>query len=143
MKNELGEHTYSEPKNRCVANDGSQYNLDVVITMRLCIINIYELGDCIPPHIDSHDVLRSFSIMSFLSECNIIFGHKLEIIRSGKFIGSALIPLPVGSVLVLNGNRADLTKHFIPVVSCKRISITFRKMDKAKRPHNFKLNSVL
>ncbi|KAH0466774.1 hypothetical protein IEQ34_004197 [Dendrobium chrysotoxum] len=44
------------------------------------------------------------------------------------------------SVLVLNGNGTDLAKYYIPAVSCKRISVTFRKMDKAKRPHNFKLD---
>ncbi|KAI0494104.1 hypothetical protein KFK09_024235 [Dendrobium nobile] len=108
-----------------------------------CIINIYEPGDCILPHIDSHDFVRSFSIVSFLSECNIMFGHKLEIVGLGEFIGSSSIPLPVGSVLVLNDNGADLAKHCIPAVSCKRIFVTFRKMDKAKRLFNFKLDSDL
>ncbi|PKU62769.1 ALKBH5 [Dendrobium catenatum] len=61
-----------------------------------CIINIYEPGDCIPPHIDSLDFVRPFSIVSFLSECNIMFGHKLEIVGPGEFIGSVSIPLPVG-----------------------------------------------
>ncbi|KAH0461647.1 hypothetical protein IEQ34_009222 [Dendrobium chrysotoxum] len=112
-------------------------------TIRICIINIYEPGDCIPPHIDNYNFVRPFSTMSFLSECNIIFGHKLKSVKPGEFIGSALIPLLVGYVLVLNGNRVDLAKHCIPTVSCKRISITFRKMDKAKRPHNFKLDSDL
>ncbi|KAH0449882.1 hypothetical protein IEQ34_020574 [Dendrobium chrysotoxum] len=46
-------------------------------------------------------------------------------------------------VLILNDNEADLAKHCIPVVSYKRISITFRKMDKAKRPLNFKFDSDL
>ncbi|PKU67409.1 ALKBH5 [Dendrobium catenatum] len=49
-----------------------------------------------------------------------MFGHKLEIVGPGEFIGSASIPLPVGSVLVLNGNGDDLAKHCIPVVSYKR-----------------------
>ncbi|PKU61839.1 ALKBH5 [Dendrobium catenatum] len=105
-----------------------------------CIINIYEPSDCIPPHIASHDFVKSFSIVSFLRECNIMFGHKLEIVGSGEFIGSASISLPVESVLVLNGNGDDLAKHCISTVSCKRIYVTFRKMDKAKRPHNFKLD---
>ncbi|KAH0451682.1 hypothetical protein IEQ34_018981 [Dendrobium chrysotoxum] len=78
-----------------------------------CIINIYEPGDCIPPHIDSHDFIRPFCTVSFLS----------------KF------------VLALNGNGSNLAKHCIPAVSYKRISVTFRKMDKAKRPYNFKLDS--
>ncbi|KAH0460561.1 hypothetical protein IEQ34_011224 [Dendrobium chrysotoxum] len=108
-----------------------------------CIINIYEPGDCIPPHIDIHDFVRPFSTVLFLSEYNIMFGHKLKIVGSGEFIGSASIAILVGFVLVLSGNGAYLPKHCIPVVSFKRISVTFRKLDKAKRPHNFKLDSNL
>ncbi|KAH0468894.1 hypothetical protein IEQ34_002126 [Dendrobium chrysotoxum] len=120
-------------ENGCVAKDGCVPDS--------CIINIYEPDDCIPPHIDSHDFVRPFSTVSFLSKCNIIFGHKIKIVGPGEFIGAASIPLPVGSVLVLNGNGADLAKHCISAVSYKRISVTFRKMDKAKQPHNFKLAS--
>ncbi|KAI8019203.1 RNA demethylase ALKBH9B [Camellia lanceoleosa] len=45
--------------------------------------------------------------------------------------------LPVGSVLVLNGNGADVSKHCVPAVPTKRISITFRKMDESKWPIGF------
>ncbi|KAH0467580.1 hypothetical protein IEQ34_002613 [Dendrobium chrysotoxum] len=182
--NELGEHTYSEPKKwmrgkgRVTIQFGCCYNYAVekngippgilrngivdpipnlfkiminrLITSHVlpiscvpdsCIINIYEPGDCIPPHIDSHDFIRPFCTISFLSKCNIIFGHKIKIVGPGEFIGSASIPLPVGSVLLLNGNGANLAKHCIPAVSYKRISVTFRKMDKAKQPHNFMFDS--
>ncbi|KAL6861500.1 hypothetical protein ACP4OV_017200 [Aristida adscensionis] len=103
-----------------------------------CIVNIYEPGDCIPPHIDSHDFVRPFCTVSFLSECNILFGSSLKIAGPGEFTGSTAIPLPVGSVLVLNGNGADVAKHCVPAVPTKRISITFRRMDPAKRPFGFK-----
>ncbi|RLN12706.1 hypothetical protein C2845_PM09G02090 [Panicum miliaceum] len=103
-----------------------------------CIVNIYEPADCIPPHIDSHDFVRPFCTVSFLSECNILFGSNLRVSAPGEFTGSIGIPLPVGSVLVLNGNGADVAKHCVPAVPTKRISITFRKMDPAKRPFNFK-----
>ncbi|TVU12742.1 hypothetical protein EJB05_46398 [Eragrostis curvula] len=103
-----------------------------------CIVNIYEPGDCIPPHIDSHDFVRPFCTVSFLSECNILFGTTLKVAAPGEFIGSMAIPLPVGSVLIINGNGADVAKHCVPAVPAKRISITFRKMDPAKRPFNFK-----
>ncbi|KAK9165205.1 hypothetical protein Scep_000396 [Stephania cephalantha] len=102
-----------------------------------CIVNIYEEGDCIPPHIDNHDFVRPFCTVSFLSECNILFGSNLKIVGPGEFSGAAEIPLPVGSVLVLNGNGADVAKHCVPAVPTKRISITFRKMDKAKIPFGF------
>ncbi|XP_031389261.1 RNA demethylase ALKBH9B isoform X2 [Punica granatum] len=102
-----------------------------------CIVNIYEEGDCIPPHIDNHDFVRPFCTVSFLSECNIRFGSNLKVIGAGEFEGSMAISLPVGSVLVLNGNGADVAKHCVPAVPTKRISITFRRMDESKRPKNY------
>ncbi|KAM7263376.1 hypothetical protein ACFE04_001059 [Oxalis oulophora] len=102
-----------------------------------CIVNIYEEGDCIPPHIDNHDFVRPFCTISFLSECDIVFGTNLEIIGPGEFAGPISIPLPVGSVLVLQGNGADVAKHCVPAVPAKRISITFRRMDESKRPNGF------
>ncbi|KFK30240.1 hypothetical protein AALP_AA7G235700 [Arabis alpina] len=102
-----------------------------------CIVNIYDEGDCIPPHIDNHDFVRPFCTISFLSECDILFGSNLKTLGPGEFSGSYSIPLPVGSVLVLKGNGADVAKHCIPAVPTKRISITFRKMDDSKRPVGF------
>ncbi|CAN8271210.1 unnamed protein product [Cochlearia groenlandica] len=88
-----------------------------------CIVNIYDEGDCIPPHIDNHDFLRPFCTISFLSECNILFGSNLSIEGPGEFSGPFSIPLPVGSVLVLNGNGADVAKHCVPAVPYKRLYI--------------------
>ncbi|KAL2532435.1 2-oxoglutarate (2OG) and Fe(II)-dependent oxygenase superfamily protein [Abeliophyllum distichum] len=102
-----------------------------------CIVNIYEEGDCIPPHIDNHDFVRPFCTVSFLSECEILFGSNLKIVGPGDFAGSFAIPLPVGSVLVLSGNGADVSKHCVPAVPTRRISITFRKMDESKQPIGF------
>ncbi|KAM7474618.1 hypothetical protein LguiB_021861 [Lonicera macranthoides] len=102
-----------------------------------CIVNIYDEGDCIPPHIDHHDFLRPFCTVSFLTECNILFGANLKILGPGEFEGPFSIPLPVGSVLILNGNGADIAKHCVPGVPSKRISITFRRMDNSKIPYNF------
>ncbi|GKV41473.1 hypothetical protein SLEP1_g49005 [Rubroshorea leprosula] len=102
-----------------------------------CIVNIYEEGDYIPPHIDNHDFVRPFCTVSFLSECNVVFGSNLKVVGAGEFGGSIAIPLPVGSVLVLNGNGADVAKHCVPAVPTKRISITFRRMDESKRPMGY------
>ncbi|KAG9129917.1 hypothetical protein Leryth_007002 [Lithospermum erythrorhizon] len=102
-----------------------------------CIVNIYYEGDCIPPHIDNHEFVRPFCTVSFLSECSIVFGTNLKVGEPGVFAGSIAIPLPVGSVLVLNGNGADVAKHCVPSVPTKRISITFRRMDESKRPIGF------
>ncbi|KAM4088244.1 hypothetical protein ACB094_07G056200 [Castanea mollissima] len=108
-----------------------------------CIVNIYEEGDCIPPHIDHHDFVRPFCTVSFLTECNILFGSNLKILSPGEFGGPVSIPLPLGSVLVLNGNGADIAKHCVPAVPAKRISITFRKMDDSKMPYRFLLDPEL
>ncbi|KDP38875.1 hypothetical protein JCGZ_05032 [Jatropha curcas] len=108
-----------------------------------CIVNIYDEGDCIPPHIDHHDFLRPFCTVSFLTECNIVFGSNLKIVSPGEFSGSVSIPLPVGSVLILNGHGADVAKHCVPGVPAKRISITFRKMDDSKLPYRFSLDPEL
>ncbi|XP_028753255.1 RNA demethylase ALKBH9B-like isoform X2 [Neltuma alba] len=102
-----------------------------------CVVNIYDEGDCIPPHIDHHDFVRPFSTVSFLSECDILFGSNLKVVSPGEFQGPVRIALPVGSVFIFNGNGADVAKHCIPSVPTKRISITFRRMDDSKLPSNF------
>ncbi|VVA21303.1 PREDICTED: RNA demethylase ALKBH5 [Prunus dulcis] len=102
-----------------------------------CIVNIYDEGDCIPPHIDHHDFVRPFCTVSFLTECDILFGSNLKVVGPGEFSGPVSLPLPVGSVLILNGNAADIAKHCVPGVPARRISITFRKMDNSKIPYNF------
>ncbi|RDY01838.1 RNA demethylase ALKBH5, partial [Mucuna pruriens] len=108
-----------------------------------CIVNIYEEGDCIPPHIDHHDFVRPFYTVSFLNECKILFGSNLQVICPGEFAGPVSISLPVGSVFILNGNGADVAKHCISSVSSKRISITFRKTDENKLPYKFSADPEL
>nr|GMD40400.1 RNA demethylase ALKBH5-like [Ipomoea batatas] len=80
-----------------------------------------------------------------LRECNIIFGSSLKILNHGigEFFGPVSVPLSVGSVLVLQGNGADVAKHCVPRVSSKRISITFRRMDESKLPYNYKSDPEL
>ncbi|KAF8404101.1 hypothetical protein HHK36_008981 [Tetracentron sinense] len=102
-----------------------------------CVVNIYEEGDSIPPHMDLHNFLRPFCTVSLLSECNMLFGSHLKVVHAGKFAGSVSIPLPVGSVLIVSSHSADLAKHCIPGVPAKRISITFRRMDDSKLPFTF------
>ncbi|GMH06966.1 hypothetical protein Nepgr_008806 [Nepenthes gracilis] len=68
-----------------------------------CIVNIYDEGDCIPPHTDHHDFLRPFCAVSFLSKCNILFGLNLKISGPGEFSGPSLFS-PVGSVMILKGS---------------------------------------
>ncbi|KAE8810444.1 RNA demethylase ALKBH5-like [Hordeum vulgare] len=108
-----------------------------------CIVNVYDVDDCIPPHVDHHDFLRPFCTASFLAEAPILFGRDMKVLAPGEFSAAASIPLPVGSVLVLNGNGADVAKHCVPAVPAKRISITFRKMDASKVPFGFRPDPLL
>ncbi|KAI0527461.1 hypothetical protein KFK09_003062 [Dendrobium nobile] len=108
-----------------------------------CSVNIYEPGYSVQPNIESHDFVRPFCTVSFLSECNMVFGFNLQVADAGEVKGSAPIPLPVGSVIVLNGNGANIAKHWVPATPSKRISITFRKMAENKRPLGFRLEPDL
>ena len=97
-----------------------------------CIINFYQEGDCIPPHIDHHDFTRPFVTLSLVSEQSILFGPNIKILSEGEFEAPFSMALPVGSVLVLDGAGADICKHCVPGVSEDRISITFRRIDQRR-----------
>ena len=71
---------------------------------------------------------RPFVTLSLLSEQSILFGAHLSIVSEGEFAGPFACPLPVGSVLVLDGNGANVAKHCVPSVGADRVSITFRKI---------------
>ena len=58
----------------------------------------------------------------------ILFGASIGISGEGEFAAPFSCNLPVGSVLVLDGNGANVAKHCVPSVSTDRISITFRKI---------------
>ena len=102
------------------------------IPRRRCIINFYAEGDCIPPHIDHLDFTRPFVTLSLLTEQPILFGEKIGIVDDGEFKAPFSTPLPVGSVLVLDGNGANVAKHCVPAVKADRVSITFRQIDHRK-----------
>ncbi|KAK8952955.1 hypothetical protein KSP40_PGU001982 [Platanthera guangdongensis] len=99
-----------------------------------CRVNIYGPGDFEPRNIDSNDFVRPFCTVSFLNEGSINFGSNPKDNDAVEFTGSTAILLPVGSALVFNGKGANVAKHFVAAVPSKRISITFWKMEKPKRP---------
>ena len=80
-----------------------------------CIINFYSEGDCIPPHIDHHDFDRPFVTLSLLSEQPILFGTEIGVAGDGEFTAPFRLMLPVGSVLVLDGNGATPSPHHRPL----------------------------
>eukprot|EP01024_Parvocaulis_polyphysoides_P029723 TRINITY_DN26925_c0_g1_i1.p3 TRINITY_DN26925_c0_g1~~TRINITY_DN26925_c0_g1_i1.p3 ORF type:complete len:138 (+),score=4.20 TRINITY_DN26925_c0_g1_i1:148-561(+) len=94
------------------------------------IINIYEEGDCIPPHVDNHDFARPFCTISLCCSTPMVFGLKIRTVGDGNFKGSHAVILPPGSCMVLKGRGGDVTQHCIPSVQQFRISITLRPMGK-------------
>ncbi|XP_020598674.1 uncharacterized protein LOC110038245 [Phalaenopsis equestris] len=108
-----------------------------------CIINIYDEGDCIPPHIDHHDFMRPFCTVSFMIKSNMLFEKEINIIGLGEFRGAMEISLPLGLVLVLKGNGANVVKHCIPGVRHHKVSVTFKRIDDNKIPYGFQPNPEL
>ncbi|KAI3845555.1 hypothetical protein MKX03_019704 [Papaver bracteatum] len=127
-----------EPLLRMIGRLVSWHVLPASCVPDSCIVQIYHKGDLILPHKDNSDFERPFCTVSLLSECNIGFGSSIKTYNErGKFSGPIAITLPVGSVLVLQGNGADVAQHCVPSVAEERISITFRKMKLDKRPRDF------
>ena len=71
------------------------------------IINFYERGDCIPPHVDHEHYPRPFCAVSLCAEAPILFGsaaagspNAIVPTGTGDFDAPFSLPLPVGSVIV-------------------------------------------
>jgi len=84
-------------------------------------INIYYPGNKMLPHIDKIDAGPVITILSLLSDANLIltYGSKKEIVL-----------LPSRSVIQLKDKYRTHWKHSIEKVNDKRISIVFRQLGK-------------
>jgi alkylated DNA repair dioxygenase AlkB len=84
-------------------------------------INIYYPGNKMVPHIDKIDAGPVITILSLLSDANLIlsYGSKKEIVL-----------LPSRSVIQLKDKYRTHWKHSIEKVNDKRISIVFRQLGK-------------
>ena len=84
-------------------------------------INIYYPGNKMLPHIDKIDAGPVITILSLLSDANLIlsYGSKKEIVL-----------LPSRSVIQLKDKYRTHWKHSIEKVNNKRISIVFRQLGK-------------
>lgn len=94
-----------------------------------CIINRYDRGDCIPPHVDHSSYYRPISTLSLLGEEPMLVGSRFRTVRSCTWAPTCgqSIPLARRSLLVLGGNSGNIAKHCISSCSGPRISITLRK----------------
>ena len=84
-------------------------------------INIYYPGNKMVPHIDKIDAGPVITILSLLSDANLIlsYGSKKEIVL-----------LPSRSVVQLKDKYRTHWKHSIEKIKDKRISIVFRQLGK-------------
>lgn len=94
-----------------------------------CIINRYDVGDCIPPHVDHSSYYRPISTLSLLGEEPMLVGSRFRTVRACTWepMCGKSIPLPRRSLLVLGGNSGNIAQHCISSCSGPRISITLRK----------------
>lgn len=94
-----------------------------------CIINRYDTGDCIPPHVDHSSYYRPISTLSLLGEEPMLVGTRFRTVKSCTWVPTCgkIVPLPRRSLLVLGGNSGNISKHCISACKGQRISITLRK----------------
>eukprot|EP00040_Diaphanoeca_grandis_P001733 m.19346 g.19346 ORF g.19346 m.19346 type:complete len:236 (+) comp12422_c1_seq1:205-912(+) len=98
-----------------------------------CTINVYSEGMWLPPHVDSDMFARPFCTVSLLSDQDVVFGDEISG-DNGEFEGEYRVRMPKGSALRLDGDASGpVCKHAIPKVSCRRISLTFRRLSEATK----------
>jgi hypothetical protein len=74
-------------------------------------------------HSFTHSLPHSFT--PSLTDCHP--DHRPSLVP-GTFEADAEIGLPCGSLLVLQGNGADVAQHCVPRVTAERVSVTLRRM---------------
>lgn len=97
-----------------------------------CIINFFNEGDHSQPHISPPHFVRPFWTISLLSECTMVFGRAKTINHPGDYKGPIKLSLPSGSLIVMQGNSADISKYSICSSPGQRVSITFVKVQPKK-----------
>jgi len=102
-----------------------------------CVVDYYEKGDWAEPRIDHHDFMRPFCVLRLEADEPVVFDQNPRPVvpdtkgrhpTPGEFEADFKVHVPRRSVLVLQGNSADLVKHCVPRVSKKMVSVTFRRM---------------
>ncbi|KAH7841397.1 hypothetical protein Vadar_029403 [Vaccinium darrowii] len=91
-----------------------------------CIIDVFNEGDHSQPYMWPSWFGRPVSLL-VLTECDMIFGKVTSTDNPGDYRGSLRLSLAPGSLLVMQGNSADLARHAIPSLRKPRILVTFTK----------------
>ncbi|KAM7254952.1 hypothetical protein ACFE04_020193 [Oxalis oulophora] len=112
--------------------------VDRLVSMQLvnvkpdaCIIEIYNEGDHSQPNLCPSRYGRPICML-FLTECDMTFGKMIVGENPGDFRGSLKLCLEPGSVLVMQGNSADFSRHAIHSIRKQRMIITFTKSQPRK-----------
>lgn len=98
-----------------------------------CTVNAYAEGNWLPPHIDSTSFARPFVTVSLVSEQDSLFGRNMSCsVVDGNNVSitgeEVRVAMPVGSALRLDGDAADVYEHAVPPATCRRISLTLRRL---------------
>ncbi|GAB5357001.1 hypothetical protein AAMO2058_000336400 [Amorphochlora amoebiformis] len=93
-----------------------------------CCVNVYEVGQWLPPHVDNYMFARPFVTVSLLSEQQALFGNHITG-ENGKWTGGLRVSMPVCSALrVSHGAGGPDVKHAVMSPTSRRISVTFRRL---------------
>ena len=114
---------------RLVAHLVDNHYLPAEVRPDSCIINQYNAGDCIPPHVDHSSYYRPISTLSLLGEEPMLVGSRFRTVKSCNWVPicGKSVSLARRSLLVLGGNSGNTAKHCISACKGQRISITLRK----------------
>jgi len=93
-------------------------------------IDIFNQGDCMPPHSEHQDFLRPIFTLTLGSDQQqrIVMGQKVRVREAGQFESDVDLAIPNGSVLARQSHSANVPKLAVPSVSSHHVRVTFRKM---------------
>jgi alkylated DNA repair dioxygenase AlkB len=93
-----------------------------------CTVNVYEIGQYLPPHVDAVAFARPFATVSLESEHHVHLGDDLAG-ECGQWTGGMRVLMPRRSALRLDGDAAGPTvNHALAAHPTRRISLTFRRL---------------
>ncbi|KAB2616145.1 hypothetical protein D8674_022733 [Pyrus ussuriensis x Pyrus communis] len=89
-----------------------------------CIINFFEEGEYSQPFLKPPHLDQPIATL-LLSESAMAFGRTLLSDNDGNYKGPLMLSLKQGSLLVMRGNSADMSRHVMCPSPNRRVSITF------------------
>ncbi|KAB2600775.1 hypothetical protein D8674_004971 [Pyrus ussuriensis x Pyrus communis] len=89
-----------------------------------CMINFFEEGEYSQPFLKPPHLDQPIATL-LLSESAMAFGRTLLSDNDGNYKGPLMLSLKQGSLLVMRGNSADMSRHVMCPSPNRRVSITF------------------